>query len=83
MIKRLKQDNVWVYACEAGGENVSKVNLTGDIAVVMGSEGEGVGKLTKQICDGIISLPMFGKVNSLNVSTATSAIVYEIVRQRG
>ena len=48
----------------------------------MGSEGEGVGKLTKQLCDGVISLPMYGQVNSLNVSTATSAVVYEILRQR-
>ncbi len=82
VIKKLKQENIWVYACEADGENISKANLTGNIAIVMGSEGEGVGRLTKQICDGVISLPMFGKVNSLNVSTATSAVVYEIVRQR-
>lgn len=82
VIKKLKQENVWVYACEADGEKLSNANLTGNIAIVMGSEGEGVGKLTKQICDGVISLPMFGRVNSLNVSTATSAVVYEIVRQR-
>ena len=60
----------------------NKTLLKGNIAIVVGSEGEGVGKLTKQICDGVISLPMFGKVNSLNVSTATSAVVYEILRQR-
>ena len=82
VIKKLKQENIWVYACEADGENISKANLKGNIAIVVGSEGDGVGKLTKQICDGVISLPMFGKVNSLNVSTATSAVVYEIVRQR-
>ena len=82
VIKKLKHENIWVYACEADGENISKANLKGNIAIVVGSEGDGVGKLTKQICDGVISLPMFGKVNSLNVSTATSAVVYEIVRQR-
>ena len=81
-IRTLQKENVWVYACEADGENISKANLTGNIAIVVGSEGEGVGKLTKQICDGVISLPMYGKVNSLNVSTATSAVVYEILRQR-
>jgi len=81
-IKYLQKNNIWVYACEANGEDLYKSNLKGNIAVVMGSEGEGVGALTKKICDGVISLPMFGKVNSLNVSTATSAIVYEIVRQR-
>jgi len=81
-IKELKEQNIWVYACEADGEKIYKSNLKGNIAIVMGSEGDGVGKLTKQICDGVISLPMFGKVNSLNVSTATSAVVYEILRQR-
>ena len=81
-IKKLKDNGFWVYACEAGGENIYKTNMQGKVAIVMGSEGKGVGTLTKKICDGTISLPMFGKVNSLNVSTATSAIVYEIVRQR-
>ena len=81
-IKTLQKENVWVYACEADGENISKANLKGNIAIVVGSAGEGVGRLTKQICDGVISLPMYGQVNSLNVSTATSAVVYEILRQR-
>lgn len=81
-IKNLKDNGFWVYACEAGGENIFKANMQGKIAVVMGSEGKGVGVLTKKICDGIISLPMYGQVNSLNVSTATSAIMYEIIRQR-
>lgn len=81
-IKTLQKENIWVYACEADGENLFKTNLKGNIAIVVGSEGEGVGTLTKKICDGVISLPMFGQVNSLNVSTATSAVVYEILRQR-
>lgn len=81
-IKTLKKQNIWVYACEANGENLFKTNLKGNIAIVVGSEGDGVSALTKKICDGVISLPMFGSVNSLNVSTATSAIVYEILRQR-
>ncbi len=82
VIKSLQKQNIWVYACEANGENIFKSNLKGNIAIVVGSEGEGVGTLTKKLCDGIISLPMKGNVNSLNVSTATSAIVYEILRQR-
>lgn len=81
-IKKMQENNVWVYACEAGGSNIYDVNLKGNVAIVMGSEGKGVGALTKKLCDGIISLPMYGKVNSLNVSTATSAIAYEILRQR-
>lgn len=81
-IKRLKDEGVWVYCAEADGQDIYKTNLTGNIAIVMGSEGFGVGALTRKLCDGTLSLPMFGKVNSLNVSTATSAMIYEIVRQR-
>ena len=81
-IKKMQENGFWVFACEANGESIFKLNLTGKIAIVVGSEGSGVGALTKKLCDGIISLPMFGKVNSLNVSTATSAIAYEIIRQR-
>jgi 23S rRNA (guanosine2251-2'-O)-methyltransferase len=81
-IRELKEKNVWIYCAEAGGESVFKTDLTGNIGIVMGSEGEGVSALTKKLCDGVISLSMFGKINSLNVSTATSAIVYEAVRQR-
>ena len=82
-IRKLKEQNVWVYCAEAGGKNVHLTSLTGNIAIVMGSEGQGVGALTKKLCDEIISLPMFGNINSLNVSTATCAIVYEALRQRG
>ena len=81
-IRKLKKKNIWVYGAEAGGESVYQTDLKGDICIVMGSEGFGVSQLTKKLCDQIISLPMFGKVNSLNVSTATSAIVYEAIRQR-
>lgn len=82
VIKQLKNNNVWVFAADMDGDNLTKTNLTGNIAIVLGGEGQGVSKLTKQLCDGVISLPMYGKVNSLNVSTATSAVVYEVLRQR-
>lgn len=81
-IQKLKEENVWVFATDMDGESVFKTNLKGSIAVVIGSEGKGISQLTKKLCDGSISLPMFGKVNSLNASTATSAVLYEIVRQR-
>ncbi len=81
-IRELKDVNIWCYACELGGVDLYKTNLTGNIAIVIGSEGRGIGKLTRELCDGVITLPMFGKVNSLNASTATSAVVYEAVRQR-
>lgn len=81
-IKTLKEKNIFVYALEAGGENIYKTNLTGDIAFVLGSEGFGVKSLTKKLCDGVISLPLLGRLNSLNVSCATSAVLYEAIRQR-
>ena len=52
------------------------------VAIVMGSEGKGVSSLTKKICDGVVSMQMYGKVNSLNVSVATGIVLYEVVRKR-
>ena len=82
MIERLKKEGFWVYGADMEGEYVYKTNLTGPVAIVIGNEGKGISRLTGELCDGMIKLPMYGKVNSLNASTATSAIVYEIVRQR-
>ena len=81
-IETLKKNGVWVYACEVGGENIFKTNLKGKIAIVMGSEGKGVSPLTLKKCDGKFSIPMFGKLNSLNVSVASAISIYEVVRQR-
>lgn len=81
-IKYLQKNNVWVYACELGGEKISKTNLTGPIAIVMGSEGFGVSALTKKLCDGVFTIDMVGKVNSLNVSVATGIALYEAFKQR-
>lgn len=81
-IERLKENNVWVYACELGGEDLNGVDLSGNIAIVMGSEGKGVSSLTRKLCDGVVSMRMYGKVNSLNVSVATGIVLYEAVRKR-
>lgn len=81
-IKYLQNNGVWVYACELGGQDISKANLTGPIAIVMGSEGFGVSALTKKLCDGIVTIDMVGKVNSLNVSVATGIALYECFNQR-
>ncbi|MBE5758342.1 MAG: 23S rRNA (guanosine(2251)-2'-O)-methyltransferase RlmB [Clostridiales bacterium] len=81
-IERLKEKNIWVYACELGGEDLDNAKLNGNIAIVMGSEGKGVSQLTKKICDGVVSMQMYGKVNSLNVSVATGIVLYEVVRKR-
>lgn len=82
VIDKLKKLNIWIYGAEASGEIWCKQSLTGPIALVMGSEGKGISRIVKEKCDGIISMPMFGKINSLNVSAASAIIIYEIVRQR-
>ena len=80
-IDKLKENGVWVYACEVGGENLFKSNLKGSVAIVLGSEGNGTSKLTLKKCDGIVTIPMFGKINSLNVSVAAAIAMFEVVRQ--
>ena len=81
-INKLKRQGVWCYAVELGGENIFKTNLKGDIALVIGSEGEGVRDIVKKSCDAIVTLPMYGKVNSLNASNACAIALYEALRQR-
>ena len=78
----LKDNGFWVYGAETGGQEIYSANLTGKICLVIGGEDSGVKRLTKERCDGIISIPMFGKVNSLNASVACGVAVYEVVRQR-
>ena len=70
-----------MYACELGGIDLDAADLSGNIAIVMGSEGKGVSSLTKKICDGVVSMQMYGRVSSLNVSVATGIVLYEIVRR--
>ena len=77
----LQKAGVWVYAAEAGGSAHYDTNFSGPCALVMGSEGEGVSRVVKDTCDGIVSIPMYGHVNSFNVSTAASVILAEIARQ--
>ncbi len=81
-IDKLKKQGLWVWAAEAGGNDIYKTNLNGPIAIVIGSEGNGISRLTKEKCDGIISMPMMGKINSLNASVATGIVLFEVLRQR-
>ncbi len=81
-IKRLKKENIWVYGMEADGTPYEQADLSGAAAVVIGSEGFGLGRLVRECCDMTLSLPMMGKVNSLNASVSAGIIMYEIVRQR-
>lgn len=81
-IDDLKDRGVWIFGAEAGDLNVFQTDLTGPIAIVIGSEGKGVSRLVKEKCDRIVSLPLKGKISSLNASVATGVILYEVLRQR-
>ena len=81
-IRELKEKGLWIACADMDGRTLYEENLTGPIGIVVGSEGEGVSKLTKENCDYIVSVPMYGKVTSLNASVAASLMVYEVVRQR-
>ena len=81
-IDELKKRGVWIYAADMEGQSWCTVDYSGPAAIVIGSEGTGVGRLVKEKCDFVISLPMKGKINSLNASVACGIICYEIARQR-
>ena len=81
-VEQLKEAGYWVYALEAGGESIYTKYLTGKVALVVGGEDSGVRRLTREKCDGVLSIPLFGKVNSLNASVALGIAVYEVVRAR-
>lgn len=82
LIEDLKARGIWCYAADMEGEPWDKTDLTGPTAIVIGSEGRGVGRLVKEKCDGVVSLPIRGRVNSLNASVAAGVLCYEAVRQR-
>ena len=81
-IEKLKRLNVWCYALEAGEKTLSNTNLSGAVALVVGSEGKGVSKLVRKTCDETISIPLKGEINSLNASNAGAIAMYEVLRQR-
>lgn len=80
-VEELKQEGLWIFAAEAGGEAYYNTDFNCPCALVMGSEGEGVSRLLKEKADFIVSIPMYGHVNSFNVSTAAAVILAEISRQ--
>jgi len=82
-IDDLKKDGIWVYGADMHTEVYShKANLTGPIALVIGSEGKGISKLTREKCDVLIKIPMMGNITSLNASVAGGILMYEILSQR-
>lgn len=83
VLRRLKQAGVWLAAtADTAQQGLYEMDLRGPLALVMGSEGKGMRRLTAELCDYRLSIPMQGSVNSLNVSVATAVCLYEIVRQR-
>ena len=81
-VDELKDRGIWVAACDMGGPEYYRSDMSGKIAVVIGSEGFGVSKLVKEKCDFIVSMPMVGKITSLNASNAAAIVIYEIRKQR-
>lgn len=82
-IEQLQEAGLWIAACDMDGETLTKANLKGPIGIVIGGEGSGVSRLVREKCDLIVSIPMRGRITSLNASNAASVLMYEIVRQRG
>ena len=81
-IDELKEAGLWIYACDMGDGLIYDQDLTGPVAVVVGSEGFGISRLVKEKCDFVVSIPMSGNINSLNASNAAAIFLYEAVRQR-
>jgi 23S rRNA (guanosine2251-2'-O)-methyltransferase len=83
-LKELKQAGVWIYGtADTAGTSLYQHDFKGPVALVMGAEGSGLRRLTMESCDYLVSLPMRGQVESLNVSVATGVCLYEILRSRG
>lgn len=81
-IDKLKENGYWIYGAEADGQNIYKSNLKGKVCIVIGGEDSGVKRLTREKCDCMVSIPMYGKINSLNASVACGVVVFEAMRQR-
>lgn len=81
-IEQLKEHGIWIYGADMDGENYTDVNFSGGCALVVGNEGHGIGTLVAKKCDVIVSLPMVGKINSLNASVAGGILMYEVLRGR-
>ena len=81
-IEMLKEQGFWIYGADMGGSTYTKTDFTGAIALVIGSEGGGIGRLVKEQCDHLVSIPLKGKISSLNASVAAGVLMMEIANQR-
>ena len=81
-VDELKRRNIWIYGADMNGEDYRKTNFSGGAALVIGNEGKGISRLVREKCDVIVSLPMKGKINSLNASVAAGILMYKIAETR-
>ncbi|MBQ9784100.1 MAG: 23S rRNA (guanosine(2251)-2'-O)-methyltransferase RlmB [Clostridia bacterium] len=79
-VESLKEKGVWTYAAEAGGQSIYDTDFKGPCALILGSEGDGVSQIVRKTCDAVVSIPMYGQVNSFNVSTAAAILLAEAAR---
>ncbi len=82
LIDKLKAENVWIYGTDLAGQSIYKGKITGAAAIVLGNESKGVSPNLLKKCDLVVTIPMIGQINSLNVSVATGVILFELVRQK-
>jgi 23S rRNA (guanosine2251-2'-O)-methyltransferase len=81
-IDELKERGLWLYAADMDGQSYYDTDLSGAVGLVMGSEGFGISRLVKEKCDFVVSIPLYGNVNSMNVSCAAAVLMTEVARQK-
>ena len=81
-IKKLQDNGYWIYGTDMEDTKYTDVSYDAKTALVIGAEGTGISDLVKKNCDFVVSIPMVGKINSLNASVAAAIVIYEVVRQR-
>lgn len=81
-VDELKEKGLWVYGCDMEGQTWCQTDFSGGVALIVGSEGRGISRLLKEKCDVLVTLPMKGKITSLNASVAGGIVMYEVARQR-
>lgn len=81
-LEQLQAKNIWTYAVTMDGDDYDQVDFSGGVALVIGAEGEGISRLTLEKCDRKVSLPMKGKIDSLNASVAAGVMMYRVLQSR-
>lgn len=81
-VEQLKERNIWVYGADMNGEDYLRTDFSGAVALVIGNEGKGISRLVREKCDAIVSLPLKGRINSLNASVAAGILMYKVAEKR-